>query len=148
MASIACTDCGHHRHRCPSNTKYCRKCRLLRDVEFWADKTRTCRDERCEQSFTPTHRHDAYCGHHQLGQTANLGPCVFCNHERSYRIAPDVNCCERCARDATTRKKLIRALRKGQAQRIENPPTEPLRQPKPRQPPVLDPHELDNAPVI
>lgn len=144
MASIACADCAHHRHRCPSNTKYCKKCRLLRDVEFWGTKTRTCGHEDCENSFVPMYRHDYYCGPCNPGQTANRGTCLFCSTTDAYLITRDVAVCERCARAPGQRKKFIAALRKGQRARQEHPPAEELRAPKPQ--PV--PADVDNAPVI
>lgn len=145
MANIACKDCGHHRLSCPANTKRCKKCRLLIDVEFWTSRPlRECRNERCPNIFAPISRHDLICGPCHMGQTINLGRCAICKRDDRYLLMRDLACCEQCARSPELRTFVIAALRAGQRKRKENPPTEPLPQPKARVPvhePLLDPDE-------
>ncbi len=120
--TISCRDCGHPRAARNRNTRYCHRCRLLRNVEFFrhAHSHRKCRA--CEKSFAPVDRADEFCGDCELGYSTMRGECLLCKEASTYLVRPEVRVCKSCAREPTLRNKLIHSLQLGQLQRIANPP--------------------------
>ena len=121
MATITCRDCGAERHRVPSNTRYCKRCRMLRDIDYWRRETRHCLGTECEHAkFAPLDRADRHCSACNPGLRAHVGPCALAYkdapHEGRY-IHPALPVCADCARDPRQRQRLIRALETGQAAR-------------------------------
>ncbi len=114
MATISCTDCGAERKQCPTNTLYCKSCRLLRDLAHWASNRRTCRD--CRASFAPIGRTDYRCSSCHPGTRGRTVACVLC---RAYGapLLHGIPVCAECIRSPLKRKKLIEALERGQALR-------------------------------
>lgn len=120
MATITCRDCGYQRHRVPANTLYCKRCRLLRDIDYWRKNTRVCAEAGCRQVFAPLHRNDRWCSTHNPGLRAHSGTCGLAPrdapHEGRY-VHPSLPICADCARDPAKRRLLIKALENGQAAR-------------------------------
>lgn len=121
MASISCADCGDSRHRVPSNTLYCKKCRLLRDLDYWRSRTRRCGG--CGKTFAPLGREDKSCSSCDPGLRAYAGTCLMgsrdaaTRHEGRYPML-ELPVCTGCARDPAKRAKLIDMLERGQTNRI------------------------------
>lgn len=118
MATITCRDCGTQRHRVPANTRYCKRCRMLRDIDYWRRNSRTCS---CGARFAPLDRNDHHCSTCNPGLRAHSGPCALAYadhpHEGRY-VHPALPVCAPCARDPRLRQRLIAALEAGQANRI------------------------------
>lgn len=117
MATITCRDCGNQRHRVPKNTRYCKRCRMLRDIDYWRRRVRTCS---CGNKFAPLDRLDRHCSTCDPGLRAHAGPCVLATrdnpHEGRY-VHPALPVCASCARDPKQRQRMIAALELGQANR-------------------------------
>ena len=117
MATIHCADCGDERRGTPKNTRYCKRCRALRDLDHWRRLTRRCS---CGATFAPLNRGDLYCAACDPGLRAYSGTCVLSPADAPHS-GPFVNAtlpvCAACARDPKQRKRLIRALEVGQAGR-------------------------------
>lgn len=116
MATIICRDCGDERHRVPRNTLYCKRCRVLRNIDYWRKTTRRCAD--CDAPFAPLDRNDNWCSKCNPGLQAHRGPCALARgeHEGLY-VTGSVPICADCMRDPAQRRFLISALSKGQAKR-------------------------------
>ena len=125
MATITCRDCGFQRHRVPANTRYCKRCRLLRDIDYWRRRTRTCS---CGAVFAPLGRLDRHCSKCDPGLRAHTGPCGLGNHDGRY-VHPSLPICASCCRDPKQRQRMIAALERGQAarRRENNHPEEATR---------------------
>lgn len=117
MATITCRDCAAQRHRVPANTRYCKRCRILRDIDYWRRKTRTCS---CGAVFAPLDRNDGHCSKCDPGLRAHTGPCALSSrdapHDGRY-VHPALPVCASCARDPRQRQRLIAALERGQSAR-------------------------------
>lgn len=120
IREITCADCGHFRRARNRNTKYCHKCRLLRNLEYHSNTVRLC--SHCKAEFAPIDVKDPCCGEHTLGYSTLRGDCRYCNAENAFLARPDVPVCLSCVRKPTLRARLINALQRGQADRIANPP--------------------------
>lgn len=116
MKSITCADCRTKRSN-PRfrNTRYCRACRLLRDLIYVAAEQRPCAD--CARPFAPTDRKDTLCGACHYGSVYE-GHCAICLTDAELH-RPDIAVCIRCVRDPAKRKTIIAGLRRGQAERKE-----------------------------
>lgn len=125
MATIInCEQCGEERRAAYKNTKLCIKCALLRDINFVGDRLFTCRQ--CDEKYAPVALRDPECGGCSIGCGKYL-PCTMCgidpdfsDEDGYYELhRAGVPLCVRCVRDPAKRQRLIRMLRKGQAQRAE-----------------------------
>ena len=116
MATIACVDCGTTRTRCPSNTKYCWLCRLIRDLDHWRKNTRRCMEAGCRATFAPLGFKDRHCSSCNPGMQTRRGRCVLCKQEGCY-TDPRLPVCAGCARDPGQRERLWGALLSGQRKR-------------------------------
>lgn len=114
---IRCRQCGAHRRARNKNTTHCYKCRLLRNLEFVAEFTRSCQD--CKAKFAPISRNDPYCGRCALGRSTNTGTCIFCQEPDTYFIQIGVPVCKECARAPERRRAFIAALQRGLRERKE-----------------------------
>lgn len=112
MPIISCADCGEERKASAANTRYCRVCRLLRNLDFLSDRTHKCLE--CSSRYPPIMRNDQWCGDCALGQTNVRGCCALCGKEDAYLVLPDVRVCHRCARNPRMRRRFILGLRKRQ----------------------------------
>lgn len=114
MATITCQDCGAERTQCPRNTRYCKACRLLREVLYWAHKRRTCL--KCRIPFAPLERGNYHCSGCDPGLPHRKLDCVLCREE-GRRLLTGIPVCDQCLRAPVKRASLIAALERGQAQR-------------------------------
>lgn len=112
---IICEDCGAKRSNAAyKNTRYCKSCRLLRDLVFLDDTTRPCKG--CRRMYAPTQRRDAYCGECCFG-SVDEGRCAFCKLENAELYRAGVAVCVKCVRDPRLRRSVVAALKKGQRER-------------------------------
>lgn len=125
MASITCRDCGEGRTRCPSNTRYCVLCRVLRELYYWQTRRRTCK--RCRREFAPLNRNDYYCSTCDRGLAPYALTCVACTKEAAWPAIKGVPICAPCIRAPKQRSAIIDAMERGQTKRRSNnaykPPT-------------------------
>ena len=119
MATIICQDCGDERKRCPKNTLYCKKCRVLREITYWRLKTRYCRG--CKAKFAPLERPDFYCSKCDPGLDHLDRPCalvkVNATPHNGPPTYPQIPVCAKCMRDPKKRPHLIIALTNGRNDR-------------------------------
>ena len=121
MATITCRECGQQRSNTPSNTLYCRLCRILIDLDHWRVKTRCCASQGCSAVFAPLNRADRHCSACNPGLRQYSGPCGYKSasvpaHE-GRRVEPALPVCADCVRDPKVRRTLIAALERGQQDR-------------------------------
>lgn len=115
MKTITCEDCSTERRNAAySNTRYCKSCRLLRDLLFVDDATRPCKD--CRKVYAPVSRRDTRCGGCNYG-SVHTGRCAFCKLEDAELHRAGIPVCLKCIRLPTLRRSIIAGLRKGQAER-------------------------------
>lgn len=114
MATITCQDCGAERQRTPSNTKFCKPCRLLRDLDYWRARWKRCRG--CKAEFAPLNRPDNLCSSCNPGLKAYPVDCVLCQAPGLAAVV-GIPVCASCIRAPKRRHKLIEALERGQARR-------------------------------
>lgn len=120
MATIVCFDCGATRRRVPSNTRYCKHCRILRSVAAFTTKGKTCAREGCGERFVPTELRDPLCGKCNAGKQDQRGHCNCCGGE-DYLEWAGLAVCKTCARDPKHRGRIVKGMRKHQqARREEN----------------------------
>jgi hypothetical protein len=126
MATIRCQDCGEERTRCPSNTRYCKSCRLLRELRWWTSRRRACFHPGCDERFAPVDRADRFCATHNPGLVHQQIDCVLANWKKAPRdphrgavFIPGIPVCADCLRAPDMRVWLISALEGGQTQRRE-----------------------------
>lgn len=112
---ITCEECSRPYETPRTNTKYCARCRLTKDVIFIDDLTTKC--WQCEKPFAPITRGEKTCGE-CCYQPKKHGEaeCGFCKNTRK-RVCADVACCHECARNPKLRGKLIASLRNSQRRR-------------------------------
>lgn len=115
MATIRCRDCGAERTQCPRNTRYCKACRLLRDILYWEHERRTC--IQCRAAFAPIGRSDFHCSACRPGIRGRTVACVF--GHGGQQLLTGIPVCATCLRSPSKRAKLISALERGQRQRQE-----------------------------
>lgn len=115
VKSITCHDCGTRRLNPRfKNTRYCRSCRLLRDLLYVSDEQRPCAD--CRRPFAPVDRKDTLCGTCNYGSIYE-GHCALCRRSDVELHRPDIAACVKCVRDPAKRKTIIAGLRRGQRER-------------------------------
>lgn len=114
--TITCEDCGAPYVTKRTNTKYCRLCRLLRNVLYLRDKTSVCIG--CDKTYAPLLREKfAVCGDCFPGSWGNdaTGRCSFCDTDGVRLLDPDVAVCRDCAQNPDKRELFVKALLKKQA---------------------------------
>lgn len=120
MARIICRSCGEPRDRCPSNTRYCKECRLLDNAAFWASQSpRNCLN--CEQEYRPIERSDAYCGACRHDNPLHEVDCALCDRTAVPPWRTGLKVCLHCAYDPEKRTTLLRALKARRKARIADP---------------------------
>ena len=111
MRTIECADCGASYKTTRTNTKYCRVCRVFRDLSFLGDRTKECIE--CERQFSPLTKKDLLCGGCGSFLRKTLeGTCSLCNESREDLLHETITVCGRCATDPEKRVTLLRALAK------------------------------------
>jgi len=113
MATITCSDCGNERRDVPRNTRYCKRCRLLRDIAYWVTRFKACRG--CGKAFAPLSRPDNRCTACNPGIHGQEVDCKLCKR-RDLRLIAGIPVCAGCLRDPKRRQDLFDALLKGQKQ--------------------------------
>lgn len=116
MTEIHCADCGDSVRAKRPNTKYCKLCRLYRNVVYIASRSATCCS--CESQFAPLHRNDQLCPDCDfLAENNPRGSCAFCEKEDELRVCAGVALCNRCAKTPALRHRVTLALAKKRAAR-------------------------------
>lgn len=117
--TIECADCGKSRETRIKNTKYCKLCRLYRDLTFMAggyNPKATCLV--CDAAFLRVKRNDVVCGTCDIGaESAPTGPCSLCGTTAKL-YDEDVTVCRKCIKDPRRRETLYKSVGKKRAQRI------------------------------
>lgn len=112
---VTCCDCSAKRRNAAySNTRYCKSCRLLRDLTYLADRTKSC--DECKATFAPASRRDAYCGKCCFG-SLDVGTCAFCKRSDAELHRQGIPVCCQCLRLPTLRRQIIAGLQRGQRER-------------------------------
>lgn len=114
--TIECEKCGAIRTSRAKNTKYCRVCSLLRQVEYYSRAERKCLAEGCGNEYMPLQRSDKMCGkcYESTSTKVFLGECSFCNRENVPLEDPNITVCYPCMKSPATRRLLIKALQEKQ----------------------------------
>jgi hypothetical protein len=116
--SIKCQDCGARRENVRyANTRYCKSCRLLRDLLYVETEQRPCAD--CTRPFAPVNRKDTLCGDCNYG-SIYTGRCFLCAQDEAELYRDGIAVCVKCIRVPANRKRIIAGLRKGQRERSAN----------------------------
>lgn len=108
--TITCEDCGSRSETTRANTKYCKTCRLFRNVVFIGHRTKTCIE--CEKRFAPLDRADVLCGSCDFTRPLVAGHCALCDRDTERLLHADVKVCSMCATDPDKRVLFQRALAK------------------------------------
>jgi hypothetical protein len=108
---IQCQDCGADYETVRRNTKYCRVCRMFRDLAYLKALTRECIS--CDQKFAPLHREDILCGNCDpvTSKFHVEGVCGICQVQATL-LHKDIAVCKSCATDPGQRTVFIKALAK------------------------------------
>lgn len=115
MKSITCEDCSTKRSNPRyKNTRYCKSCRLLRDLIYVEMEQRPC--DHCKQQFAPVSRRDTLCGTCNYG-SSYFGTCAFCKLEHAELHRAGIPVCVKCVRVPALRRGVIAGLRRGQGER-------------------------------
>lgn len=109
MATINCADCGAERHTRWRNTKYCRPCRILKNLQYLLNWTTKCWV--CDAEFAPLSREDRFCPRCDP-RPATQEHCALCDRDDQKLIDREIACCRECAADPKNRKLLLRVLTK------------------------------------
>lgn len=111
---MRCDDCGTEFESAKSNAKYCRVCRLLRNVIFIGNKTKECWT--CGERFAPLDRNDTFCGKCNTVKSVHdaKGKCVMCKDSSDQLLHRSARVCRSCAYIPDLRPTLARALKKKQ----------------------------------
>lgn len=108
---IACADCGSTHEARAKNTKYCKVCRLYRNLMFQANTGQpfgTCK--LCDNTFTKLNRNDILCGKCVFMDNAS-GSCSICDREAPLYHA-DVRLCLPCLKNPALYRKVVAALKR------------------------------------
>lgn len=119
MHTITCEECGHERKTRRSNTKYCRPCRILRNITYIGDTTGTCLV--CENRFAPLQRGEQICGKcdSRAGLPDPHGDCALCGAKDVSLVDSQIAVCVGCGTDVEKRQVFRAALIKKQNARRE-----------------------------
>ncbi len=109
--TIQCEDCGRKYETTRKNTKYCRVCRVFRDLAYLRALTKTC--VACDRDFAPMRRDDLLCGHCDptTSKQEVEGDCALCQVHANLLHA-DIAVCKGCATDPEKRELFMKALAK------------------------------------
>jgi hypothetical protein len=130
LRTIRCADCGHGRETARANTKYCRLCRLFRDLSHLKGRTSTC--IACGARFAPLTANDGLCSKCDfLAENNARGRCNICETDNALLIKAGVAVCNGCAKDPKRRKVVVMAVAQKRRRQIEAPDPELVQ-------PVLD----------
>lgn len=114
---IKCADCGEPYTAKRRNAKYCRLCRLFRDLIYLDRRTHECVS--CGDRFAPLHSNDKLCAICDFAtKTADAKKCSFCSEKRA-TVNAEVSVCLGCAKDPKHRRLLIQATGKKRRTRTE-----------------------------
>jgi hypothetical protein len=115
--TIICADCGDERRNAQyANTKFCERCRLLRNLVFVGPRTRTCALGGCKTKFAPVGRGDEHCAEHAFGANTQ-GRCVVCEQDDQPLHRASLQICMACLRNPAKRHFIVNALRVHQRRR-------------------------------
>lgn len=119
VASIICQDCSTPRDGVPSNTLYCVACRLLRNVDYFRHRRRTCATQGCSHEFAPIGRNDTHCSKCDPGLRVYSVACKLGgkNPHEGLTLVRGIPVCATCLRAPAQRAQLLLALENGQAGR-------------------------------
>lgn len=105
---IVCADCGTQYPTKRKNTKYCRLCRINRNLQFYGQRVSKC--WACEEKFAPYDANQTVCGSCLfVPQSAPAGHCGLCKTDKQV-LHSDVAVCHACALDPTKRSLFMRAV--------------------------------------
>lgn len=92
----ACQSCDRQYTPRRSNQKFCRPCRFLKDLEFWAEE-RTDLDTctRCDSKYKRFMRKQQVCGKCLTGPWR--GTCLACHTKNSDLVRGEIPICWSCA---------------------------------------------------
>jgi hypothetical protein len=108
LTTVHCADCGSEVQTRRANTKYCKVCRLLRDVKFVKERTKECWG--CGVTFAPLNRGDVFCGTCDLVPGHSVtGTCAFCKAQTQL-YSDQVSVCLPCLKDPEKRPTVARSL--------------------------------------
>lgn len=111
MNTISCADCGADYETKRSNTKYCRVCRIYRDLSFLGERTKNCLE--CDKKFALMSRKDLLCGGCGSFLAKEVeGDCSLCGASTKHLLHETIKVCRPCATDPKKRVTLLRALAK------------------------------------
>ena len=122
MKPINCSDCKQHFSPRRPNAKYCDYCRLARNLKYWMTRSTEC--WLCEKKFVPVDRDNSnICSSCQPAHTAAIHDvaCHNCNEARKL-IHPEIRWCYPCAENPTSRRGLVKAVFRKQAERMVQSP--------------------------
>lgn len=96
MKTIICEDCGKLRETAQSNTRFCRVCRLLKNLTWLKSRTAKCLV--CECRFAPLERNAYLCPKCDPAERKDppVGNCALCDTEGEL-VDTDVHVCMGCA---------------------------------------------------
>lgn len=114
---ITCQDCSAPYKTIRKNTKFCGRCRLLKDLLYLRETTKEC--WLCKKEFAPLDTKDDACADcTYLAQGHGDAECVYC-HETKLQVRADVPICHHCAREpGDKRKRVVRSLQLGLKARL------------------------------
>lgn len=112
LHTIKCENCGSPRLTRRKNTKYCRLCRILKNLEYLDTWEETC--IACENRFAPLQRGEDLCGDCAIfpAQGDPKGPCAICHEQDARLMEANINVCQACSTKPENRKILIQSLKK------------------------------------
>lgn len=118
--TITCADCGQPYETARKNTKYCRVCRLARNLAFLKDSTYTCFV--CSEEYAPLERQPEswrVCGpcEPRAWPHDHAGDCALCGEHSDRLIHEDIAVCRSCAFDPEKRPLMFKAILKKQRER-------------------------------
>jgi hypothetical protein len=105
-----CADCGREFETTRDNAKYCRLCRLLKNLIYIGDRRYEC--WACGGEFAPLGRNDKFCGQcNTVGSVHDHGgECRLCGETSDQLLHADVLVCRGCSTNPDRRKVLIQAV--------------------------------------
>lgn len=124
---ITCVDCQHPYETIRKNTKRCRVCQIVRDLQYMAAKNKvlklTC--VVCDVEFWPlSSEKTPFCGEcNRVPSPLNVRDhCDWCDRDNVLLVHDDVRICRGCATKPDNRPRLLKALTLKVQRREQNPP--------------------------
>lgn len=107
-----CEDCKRSfSTRRPQQARYCRFCRIHRDLQHYGVRQETCMV--CDGKFCPIRAGDRLCGVCRVigeGRASVRGRCAACGTSDTDLLHKDIRACGTCARDPKQRGALLKAV--------------------------------------